>query len=205
MDSEISFKRRVRDVIVFNAEVYRDVFVEYDYLLFSDAFVNNDYYIVSACVDNYKHLTGVHSEIPANEFFSKCLDHTLEEDDFDFIKIGQDEKAVKGSVRRKINVLPNIKNLFDSPIMVEEDFSKNYVKCSFAVADTICTLGFINVGTARPNTLLKNNTLDTGKSKPLELVMRRKRGEKIFVDVVWGDNGAKEKYTALIDQLNEKE
>ena len=34
MDSEISFKRRVRDVIVFNAEVYRDVFVEYDYLLF---------------------------------------------------------------------------------------------------------------------------------------------------------------------------
>ncbi len=202
MNSEKSFKSRARDVIVFNAEMFYKTFVKFDYLLFSDAFQNRDYYIISACADNYKHLTGVHSELSANDFFLKCMDQTLLEDDFDFIKTGQEEKAVKGSVRRKINVLPNIKNLFESTVYVEEDFERNYVKCSFAVADTVCTLGFINVDTARPNTLLKNNTLNTSKSRQLELVMRRKRGDKVFSEIVLGDDNARSKYASMIDKIN---
>lgn len=35
------------------------------------------------------------------DFFQKCLAGTLDETDFDFAKFGQNEKVVKGSVRRK--------------------------------------------------------------------------------------------------------
>ncbi|MBQ0090184.1 MAG: hypothetical protein KBT27_12735, partial [Prevotellaceae bacterium] len=48
MNSEISFKSRVRDVIVENAKTYYSTFVEFDYLIFSEAFDNNEYYIISA-------------------------------------------------------------------------------------------------------------------------------------------------------------
>ena len=202
MNSETSFKSRVRDVIVENAETFYSTFVEFDYLIFSDAFDNNEYYIISACEDNYKHLTGVHSELSAGEFFAKCLNQTLTEDDFDFIKIGQEEKTVKGSVRRKIGVLPNIGKMFNCNVLVEEDYEKNYVKCSFAVADSFCTLGFIDVGTARPNTLLKNNTLDSSKARPLELVMRKKRHQSKFVEVIVGSPETRDKYASLIDEVN---
>ena len=95
MNSEISFKSRVRDVIVENAKTYYSTFVEFDYLIFSEAFDNNEYYIISACEDNYKHLTGVHSELSAEEFFAKCLNQTLTEDDFNFIKTNQEENIIQ--------------------------------------------------------------------------------------------------------------
>lgn len=60
--------------------------------------------------------------------------------DFNFVKRGQDEKAVKGSVRRRIQVLPSMMNLFHSELMVEENFQKTKEKCTFATTDKRCTL-----------------------------------------------------------------
>lgn len=61
---------------------------------------------MSAEKDNFQHLTEVHSQISAQNFFDKCIDGSLSEDDFDFIEKGQDEKSVKGTVRRKIRARP---------------------------------------------------------------------------------------------------
>lgn len=49
---------------------------------------------------------------------------------------------MKGSVRRKINALSNLSSLFEAETLVEEDFVKNRVKCTFAAGKTACTLGF---------------------------------------------------------------
>lgn len=68
----------------------------------SDAFKHKEYYIIDGKEDNYQHLTGVNSLISAQEFFYKCYEGTLTVDDFNFVKRGQDEKAVKGSVTRKL-------------------------------------------------------------------------------------------------------
>ena len=62
--------------------------------------------------DNFQHLTGVNSLIGPQEFYKKSIDGTLNENDFDFIKRNQSEKSVKGSVRRKIKVLPDMMNIF---------------------------------------------------------------------------------------------
>lgn len=39
-------------------------------------------------------------------------------------------------------------------------------------------------------TLLNGNQLNTSSSKPLTLVLRRKRGETFFTDIIWGDETA---------------
>ena len=134
MDGQRSFKERVKEMLISYAQDYRAYYVNYEYLLCSKAFKRNAYYIVSAHEDNFLHLTGVHTALGASAFFQKCYDGTLEERDFDFIKDGQSESEVKGSVRRKINALAAIMGLFSGGTVAEEDFVKNRIRCALAPA-----------------------------------------------------------------------
>lgn len=83
MSTNIDFKARVRDTVIKGAKNYQEYFVKYDYLLCSDAFEREKYYIISGETSNFKHLTGIIlvSDTP-DEFFAKCLNDTLREDDF---------------------------------------------------------------------------------------------------------------------------
>ena len=145
MEEQKSFKERVKESVIQNAYSYKKYFVDYEYLLCSTAFVKNEYYIVSAYKDNYLHLTGLHTNLSASAFFEKCYKRTLEESDFDFCKSGQNEKEVKGPVRRKINSLPSIMDIFSVGTTVEEDFEKNRIRCALAEGNVSATLGFVVV------------------------------------------------------------
>lgn len=186
MAEQTSFKERVREAVISNARSYKSYYVDYEYLLCSKAFTENEYYIVAAYEDNYLHLTGLHTKLDASTFFEKCYKGTLEENEFDFCKSGQNEKMVKGSVRRKINSLPTVMNMFCAGTSVEEDFEKNRIRCSFAAGNTSATLGFIVAGKAKPMTLLKGNELNSAKAKKLDLVLRRKSGETQFDEMLIG-------------------
>ncbi|MCD8045994.1 MAG: PBECR4 domain-containing protein [Clostridiales bacterium] len=140
MAEQTSFKERVKNTLISLAPQYKYYFINYEYLLCSTAFTKKPYYIVSAHSDNFRHLTGVNSSLSPTVFYEKALNGTLTEDDFDFVKRGQSEAQVKGSVRRKINVLPEITSIFSASTKVEEDFVKNQVCCSFAAGKTTCTL-----------------------------------------------------------------
>ena len=102
---QVLFKTKVKDKLIRCAEIYKSVFMDYEYLICSTAFKIKPYYIISATKDNYLHLTGVNTKLKASEFFSKCITKTLTESDFDFIKKNQTEKEVKGYVRKKMHVL----------------------------------------------------------------------------------------------------
>ena len=114
----------------------------------------------------------------------------MTEADISFSKSGRSEAEIKGSVRRKINALPGIIGIFSGTCLVEEDFSKNRIFCSFAAAKTTCTLGFTFAGSTKPMTLLNGNQLNTSSSKPLTLVLRKKRDETFFTDIILGDEAA---------------
>lgn len=187
MAEQKSFKERVKETVIQNAYSYKRYFVDYEYLLCSEAFVKNEYYIVSAYEDNYLHLTGLHTSLDAATFFEKCYKGILEENDFDFCKGGQNESEVKGSVRRKINSLPSIMNMFNVGTSVEEDFEKNRIRCALAAGNVSATLGFVVAGKAKPMTLLKGNELSSAKAKKLDLVLRRKSGESRFSEILIGD------------------
>ena len=205
MAEQKSFKERVKETVIQNAYSYKRYFVDYEYLLCSVAFMKNEYYIVSAHEDNYLHLTGLHTSLDATTFFEKCYKGTLEESDFDFYKNGQSESEVKGSVRRKINSLPSIMDIFNVGTSVEEDFEKNRIRCALAAAKSSVTLGFVVAGRVKPMTLLKGNELNSTKAKKLDLVLRRKTGENRFTEILIGDGERLAEHKDVLSDLLSEE
>ena len=189
---EESFKNRVAQVAISCAAIYRDSFVEYDYLVCSEAFGNTQCQEIKAEANNYLHLIGVNTSLSPNVFYQKCIDGTLKQSDFDFIKQGQSEKSVKGSVRQKIKALPQMLKMFEQELMVEKNFKKNKISCLFATADSDFTIGFVETG--RPKSLMRRNQLDEKKSKPVELVYRKKRKEDKYSERIVGNDDSFEKY-----------
>lgn len=196
----ISFKERVKNIAISEATSYKQNFIDYQYLICSDAFKIKNYYIIDSKPDNYQHLLGIHSLINAQEFFDKCYNGTLQEADFDFIKKGQDEKSVKGSVRRKITALPSMVNIFQKEIILaEESFIKNQIICTFATGNNECTLGFIDVSTSRPKSLLRGNELNMANAKNVRLLLRKHKDKEKFNEMIIGDLQILMKYYDFID------
>ena len=204
MADQVSFKTRVKDTAISIAPDYYSYYVCRDYLLISDAFKNSPYYIVRAEKDNYLHLVGVSTKLSATAFFDKCLNGTLGESDFEIAAHGQDEKQSKGSIRRKIKSLPLITGLFTDSSLVEENFKKNTVLCTFASSDGSCTLGFIATPSARPKTLLVGDELDHAKAKNLKIVLSKARDEDKFSTVIAGtDKDLVSVYDSIRDLISE--
>lgn len=197
----IKFEERVREAIISYAQKYKDYYVNYEYLILSKAFVSKKYYILSAKEDNFLHLTGVNSLLSAKDFYQKCLKGTLSTDDFNFNKNGQDVTSVKGSVRRKINVMDYTIGMFDSYasiVKVEEDFQKNAIKCSFAAGNQNVTFGFTINEKVRPKTLLKGYELNDSKSYPIDLVLRIVAGQDKFDILLYGQKESCKDYHDII-------
>lgn len=120
------------------------------------------------------HLIGINSSLSPQEFYNKCIDKTLTEDDFDFNKKNLSEKSVKGSVREKIVVLLDFCEMFTEPdLKCQQDFSKGKVSYRFASATNSFTIGFVGVG--RPKTLMKNNQLNGEKTEDVIAILRKEK------------------------------
>ena len=185
--SSQSFKRRVCKIIIDCAADYKAVFLNYDYLIYSSDFKNMPYYIISAKEGNYKHLTGVNSILNPYDFFNACLNQTLSESDFGFIKHGQSEKFTKGVVRNKIIALPFMATLFNKTLSAEENFIHGAVNCTLATADNEITIGFEDRKSARPKSLLRGNVINSANAVNVTLILRRDRGSELFDTLIQGD------------------
>ena len=194
----MTFKERVHIEITKGAAVYKAVFINFEYLIFSNDFKIKPYYIIRAEEDNYPHLTGVRILLSAQDFYNACLNGTLKEADFDFISTSRTEKEVIGSVRRKIQVLPLLSTFFTNSLQAEEGFSKGSVHCSLATADNSLTIGFVDVAVLRPKTLLKKNELNSQKAADVTLILRRNRGADKFDTIMQGDI---EGFSALYQEI----
>ena len=185
--SQVSFKQRVCNEIISCAKGYKAVFLDYDYLIFSSGFVVQPYYILSAIEGNYKHLTGVNSNIAPHDFYMMCLNGTISENDFDFIKPRESEKSVKGAVRNKIIALPLMMKVFMSSLIADENFSHGKVSCALATTDNSVTVGFDNRITSRPKTLLRGNEISNPRAVRVDLVLKRVRSSAKFNIIVQGE------------------
>lgn len=201
--ADISFKERVAQAAIKNALLYKQVFVDYEYLICSDAFVNEPYYILASQEDNYRHLIGVNTKMSASDFFSACVDGTLCENDFDFKKPNRSEKEIKGSVRKKIQVLPQLVSMMGNELVAQEDFSKNGVTCAFATTDCNFTVGFVHFSKSRPMTLLKGDEIDWNKAAYVDLILRRPSGVQKFDTIIYGNENAIAKYYSKLNSIIE--
>ena len=184
MKNVVSFQERVCRTIIACAKIFQDTFLTYDYLVCSDAF-STSFHTITAHEGNYLHLTGVHTNLKAIDFFNKCIKQTLQITDFDFKKPGVSVTSVKGSVREKITVLPYLNNFFSSPLLAIEGFKDNKVLGTFATSDKIITLGFVHRG--NPMSLLKGMKLDKNIAKPVELVFRKPKNVDKFSEIILGE------------------
>lgn len=196
---EISFKERVRKAAIDGAKLYKENFIDCEYLICSKAFHEKQYYVAKADEGNYLHLIGVHTEMTPKDFFEKCYEGTLTEEDFDFEKKNQSEKSVKGSVRQKIKVLPDMLQMYGKELVAQEDFKKNRVECAFATADSTHTLGYASAG--RPKSLLQKNELDQDKSEKVDLVFQKRRGSDKFTKLVSGSVEMIDRYRSKIEEM----
>lgn len=196
----MSFKERVRKELLVAAKDYKRNFVDVDYLLYSRSFRYQRLYVVSAKEDNFLHLTGVGTDLSAQHFFEKCLDGTLAEEDFE---IG--DKMQKGSIRRKMSVLPQAMSLFSSyPLYVEEQFQKNRISCSFASTTTakVCTVGFTKTKLSKPQTVLKGNYLKNPVA--VELLLKKESSRQRSYQVVYNSISLEEvELSALLLEWND--
>lgn len=191
----MSFNTRVKNIAIAEAKNYEKVYMDYEYLVFVSGF-KKKYYIIAGTDKNYLHLVGVHTTLDPETFFAKCKIGDLDESDFDFID--GDGKDIKGTVRRKIQVLGNMTRLMEHEnLYVQERFKKNRVICSLGATDSVCTTGFItssNRQTAKafPKTLMKGNELKNPQK--VELLLRRKSGCEKFDEIIIGDRELVKKY-----------
>lgn len=199
----ISFKERVKNEAIENAKLYESNFINFEYLICSEAF-DNGYHIIKSDKGNYLHLIGIHTGLTPETFFDKCIAGELEETDFDFIKPDKSEKSVKGSVREKVKVLSDMVNLFCKRLLAEDNFKKNKVECAFATTDNKCTLGFAVSG--RPKSLLKGNELEKGKLKEVDLIFRKPRSSAIlYEDLLFGNKSDIARYKEKIQDFVSKD
>ena len=84
----VSFKERVKNEAVSNAGLYEKNYIQYEYLVCSEAF-ETGYHVIKCDKGNYLHLIGIHTELSAEAFFEKCISGELFEEDFDFKKTGK--------------------------------------------------------------------------------------------------------------------
>lgn len=200
----VSFKTRVRNCAINNAKLFNDNFVKYDYLICSNAF-KNKYFEIKATEGNYLHLVGVATHLSAKTFFKKCLDGTLQENDFTFNKPGVAESALKGTVREKIKTLPFIMTMFKNDLVAQEGFKKNLVSAGFATSDSK-NFTFCFIGSGNPVSLLKGYKLDNSKTFKVDLVYRKKTGSKERYKTLIVGNIEKEKqYYNFISNKIERE
>lgn len=197
----ISFKERVAQVAIGQAQKYKDVFVDFEYLLCSEAFIKQDYYIIAATTNNYRHLIGVNTSISAEDFFEKCINGSLSENDFDFIKSGRSSAEIKGSVRRKIRSLPFFTSMIGNDLVVQEDYVKNGIICAFVATDCNVSVGFINEGKSRPKSLLWGDSVDWNKAACVDLILRRKVEDELFSEIVIGSKEKLMKYENKISSV----
>ena len=61
-----TFKQNVLSAICNGAQVYKDIFIDFEYQVFSKAFTRNSFYIISATKSNFLHLTGINTQLSAD-------------------------------------------------------------------------------------------------------------------------------------------
>ncbi len=186
MADVISFKKRVINVAIEKVVSYTTILVDNEYLVYSSAFVHKDEYILVADEKNYMHLVGVSSDLSPLEFYNKCLDGSITEDDINFDSPRRDSKIVKGSVRGKISALDEISSLFYPGCLVEENFKKNIISCTIATATNKATLGFSQGKKCRPKSLMCGNALSTS-AVVADLILQKNKNEKCYTNIIVGD------------------
>ena len=98
-----SFKRTIRGKLIQAAISYSKL-LEKEIVIASSSFECSDSYTIRFFKSNFLHLTGVSTNLSSEDFFGKCLNGLIDENDFSVDKTIEQ----KGLIRLKMKHLPCI-------------------------------------------------------------------------------------------------
>ncbi|MCD8194690.1 MAG: PBECR4 domain-containing protein [Coprobacillus sp.] len=199
-----SFKEYIKQTLFSVAPLYHSYFAERKYLIISPTFKNRTFYIISSSDNNFLHLTGLDTTLNRYDFYKKCENKTLNDNDFAIsytTKYGT--KVGKSTIEAKLSVLPDIIGIFNQNVLIEEDFEKgNHVYCKVAFGKTYMTLGFDGDDYFSPKTLLKGQYIDSSKAnKPILILSGPRKVEDKFDTIIVGDINIVKRYKDEIGHL----
>lgn len=179
-------KREALSVVYQCAQKYKSELMNHS-LLFICTDKHKSTYAIEVTFDasNFLHLTGFQTReqgISAGDFFRRCIDRRLSENDFDF--------AADGTTPLKLDVLPKLvsKNLSanmigdyngSQPKLYTEKLAGNVMGCMGFKKDE-------NTGRYVPNTVLKGHT-DDFSCKPDRIIVtyRKAASETQYTEIVY--------------------
>lgn len=154
-----SFKATVRKQLIEASKSYSKL-LDVKISIFSEHFEFSNQYTLRFYKTNFLHLTGVKTSLSAEEFFEKCFNKSIVEQDFDC----DSTKETKGIVRQKMKHLVKIGDIFNKKLLFQEKFEKGKVACVIATTNGECTVGFVDAKyCVRPKTILDKNHLNKNK------------------------------------------
>ena len=152
------FEQQTRQQLIQAANAYARLLGKV-FVLESSSFTNRLRYSLRFFPTNFLHLTGVETNLSSSVFFAKCLS-----DQISFGEFWDSRRKNKSTIRKKLRNLINVDRIFETDVLVQEDFSKNTIRCVIATTDGRCTIGFVdNRHYVVPNTILDSNHLDPSK------------------------------------------
>ncbi len=137
-----SFETNVLNTITREAPNYYNYLVKKHYLLYSPSFKNKNIYEVEAKTFNYKHLTGVTSELNGRDFFIKAINGTLNTADFHITREGYTYRQSKDVIKDKMKALCSMDSIFSQQSQAVESFERPSFHCSVAVSSGDTLLGY---------------------------------------------------------------
>ena len=140
---------------------------------------------------HFMHLTGIKrpegSTMTSVQFYQKCLDHRLSENDFEF--------AADGTTQLKLSVLPQIIKRNLSANMIGDFREQSFKLYMEKVAGSISAcIGFVrdsNTGFYVPNTVLKRDTRDVTQNKYSRILvtLQKSTEDTVYTDRVYAAKG----------------
>ena len=158
------------------AKIYKEKLANKNFLIIFKSRENNkiEYFEVIFLPRNFQHLTGLeyYAEHRSVEFYNKCLNHTLREQDFEFKE--------DGTTQYKLQALPLLVDFCKvSKMTASLDVYRPHLYVDKLAGNISACLGFIKEGNYYiPNTCLLGDIRDFGKSTSQILAILSKPASK---------------------------
>lgn len=149
----------------------------------------NEYFEISFMTKQFKHLTGVASNLSANEFYKKAKANTLTDNQFWF-----DSKHLYDNARKKLPCLCNLSVLTNSLVCVVKDVSTLTLTYKIGVTNlsfTLCLTEHVDTNNNKINDLLLPRSLRV-KDKAIENSI-----DSEFIDFIFERDAVLDTYSVL--------
>lgn len=137
------------------ADEYQKYFAGRKHLYIYDKNGMTDYIEAIFHKSTYRHLTGVNTDLSANQFYNKCINHQLSSKDFEF--------RADGTTELKMRALPRLMRVNTGYKMIGEfDDCRPKLITEKVAGNQFCCMGFVSVkkNCYIPNTILQEDIRD---------------------------------------------